>query len=72
LLWALLFLFTYMTQPLLCSMVGATDKTFRKWAMPIVQSIRALAPSVVSVLLMSCIKKSIEELLTIYSTIVSD
>jgi hypothetical protein len=47
-LWALLFLFTYLTETLLCSLIGTARMTFRKWAWPVVQSISALGPDVVS------------------------
>jgi hypothetical protein len=49
LLWALLFLKTYATEPVLCSIVGTTRKTFRKWSWPIVKAIAAEAADIVSV-----------------------
>jgi hypothetical protein len=48
LLWALLFLWAYATEPILCSMAGVSGKTFRKWVHPVVRSIAAYAPEVVS------------------------
>jgi hypothetical protein len=48
LLWALLFLWAYATEPILCSMAGVSGKTFRKWVHPTVRSIAAYAPVVVS------------------------
>jgi hypothetical protein len=48
-LWALLFLKTYLTEIILCSIVGATTKTFRKWIWPVIRAIAALSIYVVRV-----------------------
>ena len=42
-LWALLFMKTYLTETILCSIVGVTVKTFRKWIWPVIRSIAAMA-----------------------------
>jgi hypothetical protein len=54
-LWALLFMFTYMTETILCSMIGVDPKTFRKWVWPVIHSIAAVAPRIVSFCLVSCV-----------------
>lgn len=48
LLWAMLFLKLYATEPVLSDMVGTTRKTFRHWSWRLVQSIQKLKPRVVS------------------------
>jgi hypothetical protein len=50
-LWACLFMFTYMTEVILCSMLGVAAKTFRKWVWPVIHSIAAVAPRIVSFVL---------------------
>jgi hypothetical protein len=54
-LWALLFMFTYMTETILCSMIGVDPKTFRKWVWPVIHSIAAVAPRIVSFCPLSCV-----------------
>jgi hypothetical protein len=46
-LWALLWMHTYLTEKVLCSLLGVAPNTFRKWGLPIVKSISALSSSVV-------------------------
>jgi hypothetical protein len=47
LLWALMFLKTYLTETILCTLLRTTEKTFRKWVWAIIDSIKNIAPCVV-------------------------
>ena len=53
LLWALMFLKTYATEPMLCAIAGTTRKTFRKWSWPVVTAIASISFDVVSTKCMS-------------------
>lgn len=48
LLWALLWMFTYVTEKVLCRLIGVTEKTFRKWGFPLIERIAAIGTGVVS------------------------
>lgn len=48
LLWALMFLWTYPTEPVICSLLGVSEKTFRKRAWPVIERIATASSSVVS------------------------
>jgi hypothetical protein len=48
LLWALIFLKSYATEPFLAGLVGASEKTFRKWIWLMIETISRLYSKIVS------------------------
>jgi hypothetical protein len=62
LLWALLFMKTYTTEPIMCSMVGVSRKTLRKWVWWVVDQLSNLEDKVVSRWI-KCIKQSQDQLI---------